>query len=210
MDVQNDLRSQRGFTLAEMMVVVAMIAIILGVTLPNMWRAAVRAEMMSQVALVQQTMGISRIYAIKNSSRVALRLLPDADSPVAKYEIRSWVDDNENGAPDAGEEEIGAWLMSGDIEIGVVLDPPDGNSADSDLDLHGLAGTTLGVVFFANGTAMTHGNQIGSGQGGVMLQDTYENVMRIRIQGGSGSVIIDMWNWELDDWIDNPKNLWRY
>jgi Tfp pilus assembly protein FimT len=185
-----------------MMVVVAMIALVLGVTLPNLWRAAVRADMMSQVGVIQQSIGISRIYAIKNSSQVALQFLPE-DAPIAKYTIHSWVDANGNGAFDGGEEEVGQWPMTGEITIG----PEEGNTNHT---LHSLAGTALGVVFFANGTAMVHNDQIGTGQGAVVLQDTYENKLRIIIQGGSGSVLTDMWNYEEEEWIDNPKNLWRY
>jgi prepilin-type N-terminal cleavage/methylation domain-containing protein len=198
----DDFRNQRGFTLAEMMVVMAMITLVLGVTLPNLWRAAVRADMMGQVGMVQQSVGVSRMYAIKNSSRVALQFLPDS-APVAKYAIHAWVDDNANGALDAGEEEVGRWPMSGEITINI----EEGNSNHT---LHSLAGTALGVVFLANGMAIVHDNQIGTGQGAVVLQDTYENKLRIIIQGGSGSVLTDMWNYDEEDWIPNPKNLWRY
>jgi prepilin-type N-terminal cleavage/methylation domain-containing protein len=202
MVVHDGSRNQRGVTLVEMMVVVAMIALILGVTLPNLWRSAVRADMLSQVGVIQQSMGVSRIFAIKNSSQVALQLLP-ADAPIARYAINAWVDANGNGALDNGEEVVGRWPMTGDITI----DTEDGNSSHT---LHSLAGGALGVVFFANGTAIVHDNQVGTGQGAVVLQDTYENKLRITIQGGSGSVIIDMWNYELEDWVANPKNLWRY
>ena len=198
----DDSRKQRGFTLVEMMVVVAMMALILGVTLPNMWRAAVRADMMGQVGVIQQSLGISRIYAIKNSSQVALQFLPE-DAPIARYTIHSWVDADGDGALDAGEEEVGHWPLIGEITI----DTEEGNSSHT---LHGLAGTALGVVFFANGMAMVHDDQVGIGQGAVVLQDTYENRLRITIQGGSGSVLTDMWQYEEEEWIDNPKNLWRY
>jgi prepilin-type N-terminal cleavage/methylation domain-containing protein len=201
--VSSDPRNQRGFTLVEMMVVVAMIALILGVSLPNLWRSSVRAEMLSQVAMIQQAVGVARIYAIKNSSQVALQLLPDDDAPIAKYSVHAWVDSDGDGALGATEEVVGRWPMTGDITI----NSETGNSSHT---LHPLAGTALGVVFFANGTAMVHDNQIGTGQGAVVLQDTYENKLRITIQGGSGSVLTDMWNYEEEEWIDNPKSLWRY
>ena len=207
--VSDDPRKQRGFTLVEMMVVVAMIALILGVSLPNLWRSAVRADMLSQVSIIQQAIGVARIYAIKNSSQVALQLLPD-DEPIAKYEIHAWVDSDGDGAFVATEEAVGRWPMTGDIKIGVENDPPTGTSPSSSHTLHPLADTALGVVFFANGTAMVHDQQIGTGQGAVVLQDTYENLLRIRIQGGSGSVLTDMWNYEETKWIDNPKANWRY
>ena len=202
MNVHDDFRRQGGFTLVEMMVVVAMIALILGVSLPNLWRSAVRADMMSQVGIIQQALGVSRIYAIKNSSQVALQFLPD-DAPIARYTIHSWVDADGDGALDGDEEIVGQWPMTGEITINT----EEGNSSHT---LHPLAGTALGVVFFANGTAVVHDNQVGTGQGAVVLQDTYENKLRITIQGGSGSVLTDMWNYEEEAWIDNPKNLWRY
>lgn len=194
--------AERGFTLVEIMVVVALIALILGVSLPNLWRAGVRAEMLREVRMIKQAAAVSRIFAIKNSSQVALQLLP-SDAPVMKYAINAWVDDNGNGALDSGEEQVGRWQMSGEITIG----PEDGNASHT---LHSLAGGALGVVFFANGNAVVHDNQIGTGQGAVVLEDTYHNMVRIVIQGGSGSVLVDMWNWAESEWQTNPNNLWRY
>ena len=208
--VPKDSRDQRGFTLVEMMVVVTMIALVLGVTLPNMWRAAVRADMMGEVGMIQQSIGISRIYAIKNSTRVVLQFLPD-QTRTTKYAIHAWVDADGDGAMDDGEEVVGRWPMRSEITIGPEFDPPlHESTVESSRTLQLLAGTGRGMVFFPNGTAMVHDNQIGTGQGALTLQDTYENILRIRVQGGSGSVLVDMWNYELEDWIANPKNLWRY
>jgi prepilin-type N-terminal cleavage/methylation domain-containing protein len=202
--------SERGFTLVEMMVVVAMIAMIVGISIPNLWRSSVRAEMTGHVEMVQQAVAVARIYAIKNSSQVALQLLP-SNTQVAKYSIHAWVDANANGALDNGEEEVGSWPMAGETTIGPQFSPPDGDSSvDSNYSLTPLAGTAKGVIFFANGTAVVHDGQIGTGQGAVVLKDIYENLLRIRIQGGSGSVLVDMWNYEVDKWQANPKNLWRY
>ena len=202
--------SERGFTLVEMMVVVAMIAMIVGISIPNLWRSSVRAEMMGHVEMVQQAVAVARIYAIKNSSQVALQLLP-SETQVAKYAIHAWVDANANGALDNGEEEVGRWPMAGETTIGPQFKPPDGDSSpDPDVSLTPLDGTALGVIFFANGTAVVHDGLIGTGQGAVVLKDIYENMVRIRIQGGSGSVLVDMWNYDVEKWQANPKNLWRY
>lgn len=202
--------AERGFTLVEMMVVVALIALVVGITIPNLWRSSVRAEMMGQVQMVQQAAAVARMYAIKNSSRVALQLLPD-NALVERYEIFAWVDDDADGAMDAGEEEVGRWPIFGEIMIGPQFDPPDGTgSVEANYTLTPLAGTARGVVFFANGTAVVHDGQVGTGQGAVVLKDTYENMLRVRIQGGSGSVLVDMWKYDAGDWYANPKNLWRY
>jgi prepilin-type N-terminal cleavage/methylation domain-containing protein len=201
--------AERGFTLVEIMVVVALIALVVGITIPNLWRSSVRAEMMGQVQMVQQAAAVARMYAIKNSSRVALQLIP-GNTPVARYEVHAWVDANGNNALDAGEEEVGRWPLFGDIMIGPQLDPPVGGSVEPTYTLTPLAGSARGVIFFANGTAVVHDGQVGTGQGAVVLTDTYKNVLRVRFQGGSGSVLVDMWNWEAEGWFANPKNLWRY
>jgi hypothetical protein len=57
---------------------------------------------------------------------------------------------------------------------------------------------------------MVHDSQIGTGQGAVVLADTYQNLLRVTIQGGSGSVLVHMWDYDLEDWVENPKRLWRY
>lgn len=201
--------AERGFTLVEMMVVVALIALVVGITIPNLWRSSVRAEMMGQVQMVQQAAAVARMYAIKNSSRVALQLIP-GNTPVARYEVHAWVDADGDNVFDAGEEEVGRWPLFGEIMIGPQLDPPVGGSVEPTYTLTPLAGSARGVIFFANGTAVVHDGQVGTGQGAVVLTDNYENALRVRFQGGSGSVLVDMWNWEAEGWFANPKNLWRY
>ena len=194
-------RRQGGFTLTEMMVVVAIIALIVGVSIPNLRRSAVRAELLGEVKMVQQSLAVARIYAIKNSRQVALQLLPE-DAFVADYEIFAWVDTNANGLRDADEEQVGRWPLGLTILIG-----PD--ESDSDHSLHGLAGTALGIVFLPTGIAIAHGNNIGTGRGAVVVKDQYENTIRLRMQAGSGSVLVDMWDWDTDQFSEQIR-FWRY
>ena len=192
---------QGGFTLVEMMVVVAIIALIVGVSIPNLRRSSVRAELLSEVGMVQQSFAVARINAIKNSQQVALQLLP-ADAVTADYTLFAWVDTNANGARDAGEEDVGNWPLGTLTLIG-----PD--TTDSRHSLHGLAGTALGIVFLPTGIAIAHDNNIGTGRGAVVLTDQYDNTIRLRIQAGSGSVLIDMWDWDTDEFSDQIR-FWRY
>ncbi len=100
--------------------------------------------------------------------------------------------------------------MRGDITIKVENFYPTGTFENSNHTLHVLeGGASAGVVFFANGTAMAHDNQVGIGQGGVVLEDRYGNLLRIVIQGGSGSVLVDMWDRSIFDY-SKRLYLWRY
>ncbi len=102
----------------------------------------------------------------------------------------------------AGRNEVGSWPLGTQILIG-----PD--ESDGQHSLHGLAGTALGIVFLPTGVAIAHDNNIGTGRGAVVVKDQYENMIRLRIQAGSGSVLMDMWDWDTDKYSDQIR-FWRY
>lgn len=192
---------ERGFTLIEMVVVVAMIGLLLAVAIPNLRRSMVRAELLGNVKVVRQAVAVARIHAVKNSRRVALKILNDATLEAGPLVV-AWVDDDLDEVFDAGEDEVGSWRIDSTIFLGP--DMTDGNRS-----LHLLSGTERGVVLLPTGTAITHGDSIGVGQGAVVISDYKLNQVRLTIQAGAGTVIEEMWDPSETDWSIHER-FWRY
>ena len=195
---------ERGFTLVEMMVVLVLIFLIVGISLPNLRRSIVRADLLSEVKKVQMAVMFSRIHAVKNSRRVALKILDD-DAEQEGGTIIAWVDDNGDGSA-AGEEIIKQWKVGRDVGNIITL-APDGAGS---LDLFGLAGSELGVVFLPNGTAITNvTGDVGIGTGAVVIGDSRFNDIRLTINAGAGTIVQEMWNPAGSEWSTDMK-YWLY
>ena len=201
-------RLQRGFTLAEMMVVLAVITLIVGVTIPNLRRSAVRAELLSEVKMIRQALAVARIHALKNTRRVGLQLLPDnAETSYPNVETFAWIDENVNDQFDGGEEVVGRWKVGVETYLGI-----DDSSKKALGTLHEFGATSpipLGVVFLPNGTAIASGNNIGVGEAALVISDKYDNRIRLTIQGGAGTVVEEMWDYYAEDWSTEFR-FWRY
>jgi prepilin-type N-terminal cleavage/methylation domain-containing protein len=195
---------ERGFTLVEMMVVLLLIFLIVGISLPNLRRTIVRSDLLGEVKKVQVAVMFSRLHAVKNSRQVALKILDD-DAEQQGGTIIAWVDDNADGSA-TGEEIIKQWKVGRDVGNVITL-APDGAGS---LDLFGLAGTELGVVFLPNGTAITNVNgDVGIGTGAVVIGDSRFNDIRLTINAGAGTIIQEMWDPIEDEWSTQLK-FWRY
>ena len=68
-------RFQRGFTLMEILVVIVLIAMLVIIGYPILWRSRVRANLLGEVQMLQQATAVARINAVKYSRRVAMKIL---------------------------------------------------------------------------------------------------------------------------------------
>ena len=194
-------RSERGFTLSELIAVIAIIGLLVTIGYPILWRSLVRAEMMGEVNMIQQAASIARINAIKQSARVTLKILDDNASQEGGL-VEAWLDRDEDGLNDEPvADQVGRWML----KEGFVLAPDTANV------LFKLGGTTRrGVVFLPTGTtiANTAGN-IGVGQGGVVVFDDRLNEIRLLIRGGSGTILKEMKDPYASQWSEQFR-FWRY
>lgn len=195
------LHQQRGYTLHELLVVLAIIGLIVGIAIPNLRRSMIRADLMDEVKMTRQALALARIHAIKNSRRVAVLITPE-DSVQSDHTVVAWVDETSDEAPDAGDEVIGRWPMGTKTFIG-----PEPTTAN--WSLHPMAGTTRGVVFLPDGSAIVHANDVGAGVGAFVLSDRFNNRIMIQIRA-SGTVQERMWDWEGGvGWVPELRH-WRY
>jgi prepilin-type N-terminal cleavage/methylation domain-containing protein len=192
-------RHERGFTLFEILVVVMLIGLLLAIGFPMMRRSLVRAEMLAEVNMVNQAFTVSRIAALKQGQRVAMKILDDNATQDGGLVI-AWVDGDANGAFAAGSEEVvGRWTVKDKFRL-----KPDASNV-----LLQLGGTTRGVVFLPNGNTIAAASGALVGEGAFVVEDVHSNNLRLGVRGGTGTVVRQMWDDESSQW-SNQIRFWRY
>ena len=196
-------RRQAGFTLIELVVVMAIAMVAMAVAVPNLVRAKLRAEMLSQVKMTQQAFAIARINAVQGRVPVVVELREGAIG----WEFFSW---KETGVQpevyESGEPVVGRWSIP-QGKFNVVQDPA------ALLRLYRLGGTATrrGMVFLPSGTGIVNeAGGIGVGQGGLRITDLKGNQFRLLVQAGTGTVIRQMWNPTASTWDEKSTRHWRY
>lgn len=193
-------RQERGFTLFEILVVMAIIGFVAVVAIPTMARAVVRARVLSQVGVLKQAVAKARIHALKQGGGVAVRFL-STNAAQEGGEVIAWVDQDGDGAYGPPSEIlVGRWS----VKNRVILKP------DPDNVLFNLGGTARGVLFVANGAArVNESGSVGVGQGAIVVSDHHQNDVRLLILGGTGTVVQEMWDAESGVWSKEMR-FWRY
>lgn len=193
-------RQARGFTLFEILVVMAIIGFVAVVGFPMMARSVVRARILSQVGVLKQAVAMARVHALKQGGGVAVRFLT-TNAAQEGGEVIAWVDQDGDGAYGPPSEIlVGRWS----VKDNVILKPDAGNA------LFNLGGTARGILFAANGAArVSETGSVGVGQGAIVVSDHHQNDVRLLILGGTGTVVQEMWDAENGVWSKEMR-FWRY
>lgn len=196
---------ERGFTLIEILMVIALIGLLVAIGFPMMRRTLVRAEMMGQVKMLQQAINVSRMRAIKDGEWVVLELLHKDDGvwqtpPLGL--VYSWVDNNRNRRYNqASEELVHKWYLN----IHTAILKEGGNRR-----LYDLRARYKGIVFMPTGIAIaTKAGVPGVGRGSVIVEDQFGNRIRLQVWSSAGTVQLTMWNPYDSEWSDELR-FWRY
>lgn len=192
------LQPAAGFTLLELMAVLVLIGLLATVGIPNLIRAKIRAEMLTQVKTLRQSMAVARINAIKGGQPVALSM----QNVGGVGTLVAWVDADGGQDFDSTERVVGRWTLRSAFSL----------TDDSEFPMYRLGNTSgpLGILFLPSGVAVVDDSrEMGAGQGGIVLTDLKGNQFRLLVYGGAGTVIEQMKNPQTDTW-DDSRNHWRY
>lgn len=194
-------RRQRGFTLMELVVVMAVGIVVAAVAIPNLMRSKIRAEMLSHSKMVGQAMAIARINAIQRGVPVGVSL--EGIGASGGGVLFAWQDSNGNELEDGGEPRIGEWRVRPKFQV-------TQEAANPLYRLGGSAGRR-GVLFLPTGSGIvSEAGTPGIGQGGVVITDIKGNQLLLRVQAGTGTVVQAMWDPTAGTWDFKSTRHWRY
>jgi prepilin-type N-terminal cleavage/methylation domain-containing protein len=190
----------RGFTLVELVVVMVIAAIVLTFGIPNLMRSKMRAEMLRQVKMFRHAVAISRINAIREGNRVVVSF---ENLGATGGRLVAWVDNDVTETITAGDTMLYERIVPSKFSV----------SQDGTLRFYRLGGSAArrGVVFLPNGTGIVNeAGNAGIGQGAAIITDKKGNQLRLRIMGGSGTVIEEMRDPSNGSWDEKSTKYWRY
>jgi prepilin-type N-terminal cleavage/methylation domain-containing protein len=141
-----------GFTLLELLIVLALMAIIAGLGIPNLFRMIARQKLITAARQASQSMQLARADAVKHSRVSGVAFL------YASSEIVTFADTNNNMIFDAGTDpELGRWHLPTGIAF---HGPTDANPGEANA-MVGLTNETAGVggeaYFRSDGSAVAAG-----------------------------------------------------
>ncbi len=193
-------RGQAGFTLIEILVVLLLFSVIAAISVPNLRRSRIRAQMVGEVNTLKQAVAVARINAVKSQQQVVLAFSGTIAGTTLPNTVQAWVDLDGDRLLGAGDQLINSWDIHRDITVTM-------EATEAPLVVN--AGAQRGFVFLANGVTLAAAGGGPVGRGVIRLTDRFDNAIRLGVTGGAGTVTTQMAIPGTADWDDNLRH-WRY
>lgn len=106
-----NLRSERGFSMIELLVVAAVFTVVLALSLPAFNKSRKTVKLMNATREVSSTMKLARSRAVATSNPVIVEFDGDAGT------FQAYEDANGNATHDAGEVIVGPYELPGNVSF---------------------------------------------------------------------------------------------
>ena len=153
-----EVDNKRGVTLVELLVVIALIAILAAISVPFLGRAISKSDLNKETDFIAGTIMTSRIKAMEKSFPFRL------DFDTSNMLFSCFGDKNSNGIKDDGEEVLGPFRLENRILFGSEISkgpnntqvPEDGISlVDNSLTFNILGSSNAGTIYLKNRSRTT-------------------------------------------------------
>ena len=184
-------RGQRGFSLIEMLVVMALMLILLTLGIPSLLNALHQSKMRGMVQEITVAMRLARIDAIKTSSQGIVQIVPSAgpDKPAL---VRAFSDRDSNGKLTAGEPVLASFVLPTGVSF-------EDNTGKVDKDsVYGFSADPEGgpnmAIFLSSGSI--------DQPGAFHISDTYGNYLEVYVKTPA-TARIEVRKFENGDYVPN-------
>jgi prepilin-type N-terminal cleavage/methylation domain-containing protein len=179
-------RGQRGFTLIEMLVVMALMLALVAIGIPSLQNALHQSKMRGMVQEITVAMRLARIDAIKTSSQGIVQIVPST-APDQPTLVRAFSDRDSDGRLGANEKVLASFVLP----TGVTFDSVYKFSVDPD------GGPNI-AIFRSDGS-------IADIEGAFRISDPYGNQMEVHA-GPAATARIEVHKFENGKWVSNGDN----
>jgi prepilin-type N-terminal cleavage/methylation domain-containing protein len=184
-------RGLRGFTLIEMLVVMALMLILITIGIPSLLNALHQSKMRGMVQEISVAMRLARIDAIKTSSQGIVQIVPST-GPGSLPLVRAFSDRDSNGKLGANEPVLASFYLPTGVTFEDNAGKVDKDSV-KDFSVDPAGGPNMAIFRGDGAIAET---------GAFRISDTYENHLEVNV-GTKATARIEVRKSENGNWVPN-------
>jgi type IV fimbrial biogenesis protein FimT len=188
-------RDQRGFTLIEMLVVLALVAILMFISAPAIYNAVRQSKLRGITQEVTTLMRQARLDAIKSSAQAVVKIVPaDATNPIPS--VQAFSDRNADGLLSAGEPVLATFPLPKGVTFMAPDSTVDAASVSGFSPDPGGGGLAKIALFQRDGSV--------TAVGAFRFADQNQNFLEVRVDP-IATARIEVHKWQGGKWIANGE-----